>query len=78
MADKENEKKQEATLEDLQKQIGDINKQVTSLTDENKNLKEQLAQKELEITKLSLGGVEKQVTKVKEKEDEDVNFDFDF
>lgn len=77
MAEKEKEK-QEVTLEDLQKQIGEINKQVTSLTDENKNLKEQLAQKELEITKLSLGGVQKQVTKVEEKENEDVNFDFDF
>lgn len=70
------EKKKELTLEDLQKQIGEVNKQVTSLTEENKSLKEQLSQKDLEITKLTLGGVTKVTKEV--KEDEDVTFDFDF
>lgn len=76
MAEKEKEK-QEVTLEDLQKQIADITKQVSSLTEENKSLKEQVTQKDLEITKLTLGGVTKQVTK-EITEDEEVTFDFDF
>jgi len=74
MADKE---KKEVTMEDLQKQIADITKQVTSLTDENKQLKEQVTQKDLEIAKLSLGGVERKVTN-EVKQDEEVSFDFDF
>lgn len=73
MADKE---KKEVTLEDLQNQIDELKKQATSLTEENKSLKEQVTQKDLEITKLTLGGVKKEVTK--EVEVEDVNFDFDF
>ena len=65
------------TLEELQKQVGDITKQVTTLTEENKSLKEQLTQKDLEIDKLSVGAIKPQkVTKV--EEDEDVSFDFDF
>ena len=71
------EEKQEVTKEDLQKQISEITGQVTSLTEENKSLKDQLAQKDLQISKLTLGAVEKKVTKV-ETEDEDVSFDFDF
>ena len=74
MAEKE---KKEVTIEDLQKQIGEITQQVTSLTEENKSLKDTITQKDLQIAKLSLGGREKQVTKV-EQEDEDINFDFDF
>ena len=73
MADKE---KKEVTLEDLQKEVTEVTKQVSSLTEENKSLKDQLTQKDLEITRLTLGGVKKQVTK--EVEDEDVTFDFDF
>ena len=68
------EKKKEVTLEDLQNQIAEVTKQVSSLTEENKSLKEQVAQKDLQITKLTLGGVTTQVT----KEVEDVSFDFDF
>lgn len=75
MADKE--KKDEVTLEDLQKQVAEITKQVTALTEENKSLKDQVTQKDLEITKLTLGGVKKEVV-TKEVEDEDVTFDFDF
>lgn len=71
------EKEKELTIEDLQKQVEEITKQVTTLTEENKNLKEQVTQKDLQITKLSLGGVEKKFTK-EVKEDEDVTFDFDF
>ena len=74
MADKE---KKEVTLEELQKQIEDVTKQVTTLTEENKSLKEQVTQKDLEIAKLSLGGISK-VTKEVKVEDEDVTFDFDF
>ena len=69
--------KEELTLEDLQKQIKDVNSQITTLTEENTNLKEQLKQKDLEIAKLSLGGISKIVTK-EVKEDEEVTFDFDF
>lgn len=75
MADKE--KKEPLTLEELQKQVADVTKQVTTLTEENNTLKEQLTQKELEIQKLTLGGVQKQVTK-ETKEDEEIQFDFDF
>ena len=74
MAD-EKKKEKEVTMEDLQKQVDEITKNVTTLTEENKSLKEQLTQKDLEIAKLSLGGVEKKVTK---EEKEDVIFDFDF
>lgn len=74
MAEKEEKK---VTLEDLQKQIGEITQQVTTLTEENKSLKETITQKDLQIAKLSLGSREKQVTKV-ETEDEEVSFDFDF
>lgn len=75
MADKE--KKEEVTMEDLQKQIQDLTKSVQTLQQENKDLKESNTQKDLEIAKLSLGGIErKSVTK--EVEDEDVTFDFDF
>ena len=74
MVDKE--KKEEVTLEDLQKQVAEVTKQITTLTEENKSLKDQITQKDLEITKLTLGGVKKEVTK--EVEVEDVNFDFDF
>ena len=77
MADKE-EKKPQPTIEDLQKQIDELGKQVVSVTEENKTLKEQNAQKDLEIQKLSLGGVVKQNVVTKEVEDEDTNFDFDF
>ena len=72
------EEKKELTLEDLQKQVQEITKQVTTLTEENKNLKEEITQKDLQISKLTLGGVEKKVTKEVEKEDEEVSFDFDF
>lgn len=75
MADKE--KKEELTLEDLQKQIGEVNAQITTLQEENAKLKEDITQKDLQIAKLSLGGVDKKVTK-EEKEDEPVSFDFDF
>lgn len=71
------EKKKEVTLEDLQKQVAEVTKQVTALTEENKSLKEQVTQKDLEITKLTLGGVKKEDV-TKEVEDEDVTFDFDF
>ena len=74
----EKEEKKTPTLEELQKQIADITKQVGELSEENKSLKEQVTQKDLEITKLTLGGVKKEVTKVEEKQDEDVEFDFDF
>lgn len=73
----EKEKKEEVTLEDLQKQIGEITKQVTTLTEENKTLKEQITQKDLEIAKLSVGSIQSQKV-TKEVEDEDVDFDFDF
>ena len=73
MADKE---KKEVTMEDLQKQVDEITKSVTELTEENKSLKEQLTQKDLEIAKLSLGGVDKKV--VTEEVKEDVEFDFTF
>ena len=71
------EKKKEVTLEDLQKQVAEVTKQVTALTEENKSLKEQVTQKDLEITKLTLGGVKKQQV-INEVEKEDVTFDFDF
>lgn len=74
MADKE---KKEVTNDDLQKEVEEIKKQVTSLTDENKQLKEQITQKDLEIAKLSLGGVERKITN-EVKQDEEVSFDFDF
>lgn len=75
MADKE--KKEEVTLESIQQEVDKLKKEAQSLRDENKSLKDQVTQKDLEITKLTLGGVKKQdVTKV--VEDEDVNFDFDF
>ena len=70
------EKKTEVTLEDLQKQIKDVTEQVTTLKEENSKLKEENSQKDLEIAKLTLGGVQK-VTK-EEKENEEVSFDFDF
>ena len=73
MADKE---KKEVTMEDLQKQVDEITKNVTELTEENKSLKEQLTQKDLEIAKLSLGGVVKK--DVTEEVKEDVEFDFTF
>lgn len=69
--------KEELTLEDLQKQIKDVSSQISSLQEENTSLKEQIKQKDLEITKLSLGAVSKSVTK-EVKEDEEVSFDFDF
>lgn len=73
----EKEEKKVPTLEELQKQVGEITKQVTTLTEENKSLKEQITQKDLEIAKLSVGSIQpKKVTK--EVEDEDVDFDFDF
>ena len=65
------------TIEDLQKQIDEVNTQIKTLTEENNSLKEQVSQKDLEIAKLTLGGVNKVVTK-EVKEDEDVTFDFDF
>ena len=71
------DKKKEVTLEDLQSQINDLKKQATSLTEENKSLKEQVTQKDLEITKLTLGGVTKKVTNVV-REDEEIEFDFDY
>ena len=71
------DKKKEVTLEDLQKQVAEVTKQVTALTEENKSLKEQVTQKDLEITKLTLGGVTKQVTNVV-REDEEIEFDFDY
>lgn len=70
------DKPKEVTLEDLQKQIKDVTEQVTTLQDENKKLKEENSQKDLEIAKLTLGGVQKVTKEV--KEDEDVTFDFDF
>lgn len=72
------EKEEKVTLEDLQKQVEEITQQVKTLTEENTNLKEQVAQKDLEITKLSLGGVKKQEVTKEQKEDEDVEFDFEF
>ena len=71
------EEKQELTLEDLKKQVEDVKTQITTLQEENTSLKEKLQQKELEITKLSLGGITKQNQVTKEVE-EDVTFDFDF
>lgn len=65
------------TIEELQKQIDDVNSQIKNLTEENNSLKEQVTQKDLEIAKLTLGGVTKVVTK-EVKEDEVVSFDFDF
>ena len=73
--EKETEKK--VTIEDLQKQIGEVNETIKNLQDENKSLKEQIAQKDLELTKLSIGSDIKKVTK-EEKEDEEMSFDFDF
>lgn len=73
----EKTEKNEVTIEDLQKQIGEINTMVKTLQDENKSLKEQVAQKDLELTKLSIGSDTKKVTK-EEKEDEETSFDFDF
>lgn len=73
----EKEEKKVPTLEELQKQVGEITQQVTTLTEENKTLKEQITQKDLKIAQLSLGAKEKVVTK-EVKEDEDVSFDFDF
>lgn len=73
----EKTEKKEVTIEDLQKQIGEINTMVKTLQDENKSLKEQVAQKDLELTKLSIGSDTKKVTK-EEKEDEETSFDFDF
>ena len=65
------------TIEELQKQIDDVTSQIKNLTEENNSLKEQVTQKDLEIAKLTLGGVNKVITK-EVKEDEDVTFDFDF
>lgn len=76
MADEKKEEK--VTLEDLQKQIKDVTGELTSLKEENAKLKEDNVQKELEIAKLSLGGVERKVVTKEEKEDEEVSFDFDF
>ena len=76
MADKE--EKKVPTLEELQKQVGEITKQVTTLTEENKSLKEQITQKDLEIAKLSVGSIQSQKVTKEVKEDEDVDFDFDF
>ena len=73
----EKEEKKVPTLEELQKQVGEITKQVTTLTEENKSLKEQITQKDLEIAKLSVGSLQQQKV-TKEVEDEDVDFDFDF
>ena len=73
----EKEEKKVPTLEELQKQVGEITKQVTTLTEENKSLKEQITQKDLEIAKLSVGAIQPQKV-TKEVEDEDVDFDFDF
>ena len=71
-----NEKK-EVTLEDLQKQLEEVTSQISTLTEENTQLKEKVKQKDLEITKLSLGAVTKGTKEVKE-EPEEVEFDFDF
>ena len=73
----EKEEKKVPTLEELQKQVGEITKQVTTLTEENKSLKEQITQKDLEIAKLSVGSLQPQKV-TKEVQDEEVNFDFDF
>lgn len=77
MADKEEKKQEQVSIEDLQKQISSINEEVKSLKEENTKLKEDNAQKDLEITKLTLGGTTKVVTK-EVKEDEEIEFDFDF
>ena len=76
MADKE--KKEEITLEDLQKQIGEVTTKVKSLEDENTQLKETIKQKDLEIAKYTLGAVQQKSGTKEVKEDEDVEFDFDF
>lgn len=73
----EKETNNKVTIEDLQKQIGEVNETIKTLQDENKSLKEQIAQKDLELTKLSIGSDTRKVTK-EEKEDEETSFDFDF
>ena len=78
MADKEKQEKQELSLDDIKKQLDDVKSEIKSVKDENTQLKEQITQKDLEIAKLSLGGVEKKVVKENKVEDEEVEFDFDF
>lgn len=69
---KEDEKKV-PTIEELQKQIDEIN---TTHQTEIAKLKEEINQKDLKIAQLSLGGVAKKETK--EEKEEPVEFDFDF
>lgn len=72
------EEKKEVTIEDLQKQILEITGEVKSLKEENTKLKEDNAQKDLEITKLTLGATNKKVVTKEVEENEEIEFDFDF